>query len=126
MGELAAKLGQSVEHTAEAIVRVSVSGMYAGVNRLISSESQRFPELGAAAAERSARGVQRIARFIRDCAAADAIPCRNAEAAAEVFILMLRGWYLNIMLTQQSVAASERERWVNRSVRVLLSARADW
>ena len=36
VGELAAKLGQSVEHTAEAIVRVSVSGMYAGVNRLIS------------------------------------------------------------------------------------------
>ncbi|SAI55755.1 hydantoin utilization protein A [Bordetella ansorpii] len=36
VGELARKLGESVEHTAESIVRVSVSGMYAGVNRLIS------------------------------------------------------------------------------------------
>ncbi|WP_459615084.1 hydantoinase/oxoprolinase family protein [Bordetella sp. 2513F-2] len=36
IGELAARLDESVEHTAESIVRVSVSGMYAGVNRLIS------------------------------------------------------------------------------------------
>lgn len=36
VGELAAKLGETVEHTAESIVRVSVSGMYTGVNRLIS------------------------------------------------------------------------------------------
>lgn len=36
VGALADKLENSVEHTAESIVRVSVSGMYAGVNRLIS------------------------------------------------------------------------------------------
>lgn len=36
VSELAAKLGESIEHTAESIIRVSVSGMYAGVNRLIS------------------------------------------------------------------------------------------
>ena len=36
VGELATKLSNTPEHTAESIVRVSVSGMYAGVNRLIS------------------------------------------------------------------------------------------
>ncbi|MFZ4214763.1 hydantoinase/oxoprolinase family protein, partial [Pantoea endophytica] len=36
IGSLAARLGQSIETTAEAIINVSVSGMYAGISRLVS------------------------------------------------------------------------------------------
>ena len=36
IGALAERLGQSVETTAEAIINVSVSGMYAGISRLVS------------------------------------------------------------------------------------------
>lgn len=36
VGELAAKLGRSVEQTAEAIVRIAVSGMYSDVSALVS------------------------------------------------------------------------------------------
>ncbi|MGJ0191507.1 hydantoinase/oxoprolinase family protein [Pantoea sp. RRHST58] len=36
IGALAERLGQSVETTAEAIIKVSVSGMYAGISRLVS------------------------------------------------------------------------------------------
>ncbi len=36
IGQLAQKLGQDVQQTAEAIINVAVSGMYAGVSRLVS------------------------------------------------------------------------------------------
>ena len=36
IGSLADRLGQSIEATAEAIINVSVSGMYAGISRLVS------------------------------------------------------------------------------------------
>lgn len=36
MDTLASHLGQSIEATAEAIIQVSVSGMYAGISRLVS------------------------------------------------------------------------------------------
>ncbi|WP_245840198.1 hydantoinase/oxoprolinase family protein [Pantoea rwandensis] len=36
IGTLADKLGQSIESTAESIINVSVSGMYAGISRLVS------------------------------------------------------------------------------------------
>ena len=111
---------------ANRMLEVSFEGDLLEVNRLISSEAQRFPELGAAAAERTARGVRRIADFIRECADADRVPCKDAEAAAEVFILMLRGWYVNVLLTNQTISAAAREKWVARAVRTLLVARADW
>jgi TetR/AcrR family transcriptional repressor of mexJK operon len=104
----------------------SLTGDFLGINRLIYSESHRFPELGAAAAERTATGIKQIARFIRDCAAADGIACKDAEAVAEVYILMLRGWYVNVMLTHRKVSAAQRGKWIERAVHALLSSRSDW
>ena len=114
-------LEKGLKAYANRMLELSFEGDLLEVNRLISSESQRFPELGAAAAERTARGVQRIARFIRECAAADAVPCKDADAVAEVFILMLGGWYVNVMLANRRSSASERGQWVRRAVRRLLS-----
>jgi AcrR family transcriptional regulator len=96
------------------------------VNRLIFSEAGRFPELAAAAAERTRIGVEQIASFIRECAAADGMACRDAEGVAEVFILMLRGWYLNAMLTREAAPRATRERWVERAVHALVASRAEW
>ncbi|RLT98712.1 TetR/AcrR family transcriptional regulator [Ketobacter sp.] len=96
------------------------------VNRLINSEASRFPELGLAAAERTQLGVARIQAFIADCAIEDGIPCQDPKAVAEVFIFMIRGWYTNLMLTNQTVTAAERKRWVDRAVHTLLVARAQW
>ncbi len=36
IGELSSRLGQRLEETAEAIIRVAISGMYAGISRLVS------------------------------------------------------------------------------------------
>ncbi|MEE2731981.1 MAG: TetR/AcrR family transcriptional regulator [Pseudomonadota bacterium] len=96
------------------------------VNRLINSEASRFPELGLAASERTRLGIVRIQAFIADCAIEDGIPCQDPKAVAEVFIFMIRGWYTNLMLTNQTVTAAERKRWVDRAVHTLLVARAQW
>jgi hypothetical protein len=39
---------------------------------------------------------------------------------------MVRGWYVNVMLTNTTVTASQRSAWVERAVNTLLSARHEW
>jgi AcrR family transcriptional regulator len=111
---------------ANRMLELSLQGDLLEVNRLIYSEAQRFPELGAAAAERTEIGIRRISRFIRECALADGLPCKDPEAAASAFIHMIRGWYVNVMLTNVKVRAARREKWVDRAVSALLSSRTDW
>lgn len=111
---------------ANSMLDLSLRGDLLHVNRLIYSESHRFPELGVAAAERTEVGIRQIAEFIESCARADRVPCRDPVAVAEAFIFMLRGWYVNVMVTNRTVPASEREAWVERAVRTLLVARHDW
>ena len=125
-GESGADLEQGLTAYANHMLAISLQGDLLGVNRLIYSESYRFPELGAAAAERTALGIKRVAAFIRACAVADGLPCKDAAGVAEVFILMIRGWYVHMILTNSEVSAAQRERWVRRAVHTLLSARRDW
>jgi TetR/AcrR family transcriptional repressor of mexJK operon len=108
------------------MLELSLQGALLGVNRLIYSESHRFPELGAAAAEKTALGIKRISGFIQDCSSADGIPCKDPEGVAEAFILMLRGWYVDVILINREVSAQQRKLWVERAVHALLSARSDW
>jgi len=100
----------------------SLTGDLLQVNRLIYSESHRFPELGAAAAERTAIGIRQVRDFIRQCAARGGSRCRDPEGLASAFIYMLRGWYVDVMLTNRRVSAAQRARWVRRAVDALLAA----
>lgn len=111
---------------ANRMLEQNLRGELLGVNRLIYSESHRFPELGAAAAERTALGIRRISHFINACATADRIPCRDPRAAAEAFIFMIRGWYIDVMVADRKVSRAQREQWVQRMVHVLVSARHEW
>lgn len=111
---------------ADHMLATNLEGDLLGVNRLIYSESHRFPELGAAAAERTSLGTRRIANFIRACAEQDNVPCQDPDGIAEAFILMLRGWYVNAILTNSEVSAVQRQRWVRQAVHTLISGRADW
>jgi AcrR family transcriptional regulator len=119
-------LARGLKSYANRALAASLQGDLLEVNRLVYSESRRFPELGAATVEMSELGIRQISEFIRQCAAADNIPCRDPVGVAEVFILMLRGWYVNAMLTNRKVAAARREAWVERAARTLLAAREDW
>ena len=119
-------LAQGLQAYANRMLDVSLKGSLLEVNRLVYSESQRFPELGAAAAERTEVGIGQIADFIEECAAADGLPCRDPRGVAEAFIHMLRGWYVNVMLTNRKISPDTREQWVKRAVHAILSSRAEW
>lgn len=119
-------LEQGLKAYANRTLALSLKNDELAVNQLIYSEIHRFPELGAAAAERTGIGIKRIAEFIEKCAAAEKIPCKDPDAVAEVFIHMIRGWYINVMLSKRSVSDKQRKQWVDRAVQTLLLARADW
>jgi TetR/AcrR family transcriptional repressor of mexJK operon len=111
---------------ANRMLEVSLQGDLLEVNRLIYSESGRFPELGAAATERTELGIEQIAEFIRQRAATDRVRCGDPRGVAEAFILMIRGWYVDVTLTNRKVSVAKRQQFVDRAVHTLLSARADW
>ena len=119
-------LAEGLKAYANYMLELNLQGDLLAVNRLIASESHRFPELAAATAERAELGINRISSFIDDCARADGIACKDAAAVAETFICMLRGWHMSVMLANRKVSAAQRQRWVERAVHTLLSARADW
>jgi len=111
---------------AEYALELSLKGDVLAFNRLIYSEAHRFPELGAAAAERSRLGAKQVSSFIAKCAAAKRIKCKDPDAAAEAFILMLRGWYVNMTLTNEKSTAAQRRRWIERAVQALISGWEKW
>jgi TetR/AcrR family transcriptional regulator, mexJK operon transcriptional repressor len=119
-------LEQGLISYANHMIKLSLQGDLLGVDRLIYSESYQFPELGAAAAERTELGIKRISGFIRACAISDGVPCKDPKAVAEAFIFMIRGWYVNVILSNRKVSSAQREHWVRRAVHSLLSARSDW
>jgi AcrR family transcriptional regulator len=107
-------------------LEISMEGDLLQVNRLIYSEAVRFPELGTASAERSGRGIADVAHFIIACAEADGVPCRDPAAIAEAFLFMLRGWYVDVLLTNRPVSVRQRQRWVEIAVHTLLAGRSEW
>lgn len=107
-------------------LEISLEGDLLQVNRLIYSESGRFPELGRAAAARTQRGIEDVSVFIQTCADADGVACRDPQAVAEAFIFMLRGWYVDVLLTNRSVSMRQRQRWVDAAVNTLVAGRGQW
>lgn len=119
-------LEEGLTNYANQMLSHNLKGELLGVNRLMYSETHRFPELGAAATQRSRAGVKRVAQFIRQCADAEGIPCQNPEGAAEVFIASLRGWFVTALQSNRRVSAKQREAWVTQCVRLLLASRSIW
>ena len=124
MGRL--DLRKGLEAYANRAFEFSFSSDLLLVNRLILSEAHRFPELGRAAAESSRLGIRDVSRFIRQCAETEGFVCKDPEAAAQSFIFMLRGWFVNAMLAGSMGDEAERKRWVKASVQTFISAWSDW
>ncbi|MCG8316397.1 MAG: TetR/AcrR family transcriptional regulator [Pseudomonadales bacterium] len=122
----APNLERGLKNYANRTLELSLKNDEVAVNHLIYTEINRFPELGEAAAERTAMGIERVAEFIRKCSQAENMPCKDPQGIAEVFIHMLRGWYINVMLSNREVTEKQRKQWVNRAVKSLMLAREDW
>lgn len=111
---------------ANRMLEFSLKKELVGVNRLMYSEAHRFPELAREAERRSRLGIKRISEYIAACAEADGIACNDPESVAEVFIQMIRGWYIDVVLSDRPVTLKQCSNWVDRSVHVLLAARQQW
>ncbi len=107
-------------------LRYSLQGEWRDMNRLIYSESLRFPELGEATTENARLGIGHISNFIQRCAVADGMACKDPEAVAQTFIYMLRGWYVNALVANRNDPPALIEHWIDRTVRTLIAGRAGW
>lgn len=119
-------LAEGLKAYGRSALEASLEGGLIEVNRLVYSESHRFPELAAAAAERSETGIRQVSDFIARCAVADGIACRNPALIAEMFILMLRGRYVDVMLAGGTQAMPTHLHWIEAAVEGLLAGRAGW
>jgi AcrR family transcriptional regulator len=120
-------LAAALSAYAEQMTRASLSGEILQMNRLICSEAVRFPELAEVAAGRMRVGVDQVAALIRDAAERDAIPCRDPQRAAWMFLTMTRGWYYgDVLLTNRAVSGPEVRETVDAMVRVFMASRATW
>jgi AcrR family transcriptional regulator len=124
------RAGRSLEGSLQAFgeqtLRASLVPEIRHLNRLIASEAVRFPELGAAAEARMQMGVQQVAAHLRDAAEREGWPCRDPDAAAEIYVLMLRGWYSQVVLNSRPVGRAEIRRIVERAVRAFMCSRGEW
>lgn len=99
---------------------------FVAVRKLIFSDSYRMPILGEFGALRAGFVAKQVADFIRYRAAIDGIPCKDPDKVAEVYTFAMAGWLLNVVQANRDVEESERVEWVDRTVKLLLAARADW
>jgi TetR/AcrR family transcriptional regulator, mexJK operon transcriptional repressor len=119
---LEAKLRDYIEH----MTRISLRGEILQINRLIFSEASRFPELGEAASRRAWVGVRQIAALIEEYSIKDDVPCKDALGAAEIYLMMHKGWYYGRMLTDRPVSNAEMTAAVERILRHFLAGRSSW
>jgi TetR/AcrR family transcriptional regulator, mexJK operon transcriptional repressor len=96
------------------------------INRLVASESTRFPELGDAVRLRFKTGVKQVAQIIKEAAGRDRIRCRDPEAAAESLLTMANGYYLMVMITNRAISDREQNSWVEQAVRTFIAGRPGW
>lgn len=114
-------LEEGLKSYANRTLEISLEGDLLAVNRLINSESHRFPELGMAAVERTELGISQIVWFIDECARTSGVTCPDPRAFAEAFIMALRGWYGNALLANRTVTPAERRVWVDRMVPAMIA-----
>lgn len=107
-------------------LRNSLGGDVLEINRLIISESPKFPELGEAARARFQVGVQHVAQLIDEAARRDRRPCRSSTAAAEMLLSVVYGWYTLVMITNRVVSDRERTAWVGNAVQIFMAGRSAW
>lgn len=108
------------------VLRAGATPAFVQLQRLTYSESGRFPELAELAHNRFQRGIDYLANYIRVFAERDAVPCRDAHIAAELYLMMLNGWCSTTVLTDRKVSAADRAGWLDVAVTNFLASRLNW
>jgi AcrR family transcriptional regulator len=111
---------------AERALEDSLSTDTLQLNRLMHSEAERFPEFGEAARARHEIGLTQVTHYVQEYAAIEAIPCRHARTAAEIFLALTRGWYSQMMLRGQPVSSAEVKAYVRHMLKWFMATRPTW
>ncbi len=119
-------LAEGLEQYVARMLEVSLHPEQLEIDWLILSEARRFPELGAAAIERTRASVAQVAEFIREQAHQEGIPCSNPVAVAETLLQSIRGWFLAAMLAVNKPSLDEQVEWAKRTIGMLIASRAVW
>lgn len=121
-----ASLASSLRHLAEQTLLHASQPENQALNRLIDWEAPRFPELVEVAEARLKLSIGHVAAYIRDFAVRDGIPCRDPEAAAELFNFTVRGLYHEIRMGVRPAAPDEIRGRVEKIVAAFLASRPLW
>ena len=116
----------SLRHLAEQTVLHASQPENQALNRLIDWEAPRFPELVEVAQARLKLSIDHIAGYIRDFAVRDGAPCRDPDAAAELFNFTVRGLYHEIRMGVRSAEPDEIRARVAKIVAAFLASRSLW
>ncbi len=108
------------------LLRAGMTPDFVQLNRLIHSESGRFPELGEVAGARFKLGAQTLADYIRIFAVRERIPCGDPDFAAELFLLTSIGWCITTVIGNKVVPPGERDAWLDKTIRIFLASRPAW
>lgn len=108
------------------VLRAGMDPDFVQLNRLLYSESERFPELAEIADLRFQRGVVYLAQQIRIFAEREQRPCGDPEAASELFLLLLTGKSSMAALGGRFDSAPERKAWLEVLLRKFLGGRSSW
>ena len=141
LGEQIARWDSGVHHTplpafdsveevllayGDVVLRAGMATDFVQVNRLLNSESGRFPELAAIADARFRLGLDYLAGEIRDAAEREGRPCPDPQWVAEQFLTITQGWCAILILGDRTPSAEVRKTWLARTVRNLLGGRSTW
>lgn len=108
------------------IMRAGMSPDFIQLDRILHSESGRFPELGEIAKARNRRGVDYLAENIRAFAERENIPCSDPESAAEYFSTTLTGRTAIVVVENRKVRPEESSAWLEHIVRAFIGGRPAW
>jgi len=108
------------------VLRAGMTEDIIQVHRLLYSESGRFPELGEIADARFRLGTQFVADQIERFAQSDNVPCRDAVAAAETFMMTLMGWVSVTVIGNRVVPPHARNTWLRNTVTAFMAGRPAW
>lgn len=107
-------------------MRISMAPLWAGYERLVSTEGLRFPELVEGIVERIDLGIETVSRFISHCAERDGFEVRDPDGVGMTYVMALRGFYTSTALRGRTPDDGEIDAFVDKLVDLLIAAREGW
>ena len=122
----AASLEELLLSYGDLVLRAGASPEFIQLNRLLYSESGRFPELAMIADARMSVGVRYLAAEIRLRAERDGVSVRDPASIARFYLTLLAGWLSNAILGGQLPPVVDRRAWLHDAVKLLMLSRSGW